>query len=194
MGMQMGIRCRSLGKILKQILRAYHRQLCENVGLGFVNMWTYIKGSCIIYVIIMKVFGSRPKLVIIGKFCELTHFLSWWQRGVFKESGFGVTLIRMSGSTIYCFWALGQLFSGLGFWILKMEQPYVSSRYRMRIQWKPVSSVPDTRVTHRRCWVGVSTLHSNAKGKLHPGRRVVCSQKYWQKRNSSEDAVVLLTP
>lgn len=106
MGMQMGIRCRSLGKILKQILRAYHRQLCENVGLGFVNMWTYIKGSCIIYVIIMKVFGSRPKLVIIGKFCELTHFLSWWQRGVFKESGFGVTLIRMSGSTIYCLWAL----------------------------------------------------------------------------------------
>ena len=77
MGMQMGIRCRSLGKILKQILRAYHRQLCVNiVGFGFVNMWTYTKGSCIIYVIIMKVFGSRLKLVIIGKFCELTHFLS----------------------------------------------------------------------------------------------------------------------
>ena len=77
MGMRMGIRFRSLGKTLKQILRAYHRHLCTNiVGFGFLNMWTYIKGSCIIYVIIMKVFGSRPKLAIIGKFCELTHFLS----------------------------------------------------------------------------------------------------------------------
>lgn len=176
MGMRMGIRCRSLGKILKQILRAYHRQLCTNiVGFVFLNMWTYIEGSCIIYVIIMKVFGSRPKLVIIGKLCELTHFLSWWQSVVFKESGFGV--IR-SGCLGLPFTVYEHLVSYLWPQFLNPQNGIAVCVQQVSYENSVKLSVVSLThcVTHRRGWIGVSTLYSNAKGKLHSGRRGVCSQ------------------
>ena len=54
-----------------------HRQHCTNIVIefGFVSVWTSIKGSCIMYIIIMKVFGPGLKFVITGKFYELTCLL-----------------------------------------------------------------------------------------------------------------------
>lgn len=54
-----------------------HSQHCANIvqDLAFVCVWICRKCSCIIHVIIMEVFGPRTKLIIIGQFCELVHFL-----------------------------------------------------------------------------------------------------------------------
>lgn len=128
-----------------------------------------------IYVIIMKVFGSRPKLVITGKFCELTHFLSWWQRGVFKEPGFGV--IR-SGCLSLPFPVYEHLVSYLCPQFLNPQNGIAVCIQQVSYENSVKLSVVSLThcVTHRRGWIGVSTLYSNAKGKLHSGRRVVCSQ------------------
>ena len=107
--------------------------------------------------------------------CELTHFLSWWQSVVFKESGFGV--IR-SGCLGLPFTVYEHLVSYLWPQFLNPQNGIAVCVQQVSYENSVKLSVVSLThcVTHRRGWIGVSTLYSNAKGKLHSGRRGVCSQ------------------
>lgn len=114
-------------------------------------------------------------------------------KGCFQRTWLWSHQIRMSESTISCLWALGQL---------SLPSVSESTKWNSRmhpagIVWEfseTVSSVPDTLCNTSsgldRC---IHTLFK-CKGKTALRKESCLQPKYWQKRNSSEDAVVLLTP